>query len=93
MQGGGEIARGNSQNLLKTVAANSYLFKRIQQGWCVGMFLYGVSFVYDVGLGRPEEKPSTLEPLPVRLRELTGKLGWMKWEPMSLTAKVRGGGH
>ena len=57
------------------------------------MFLYGVSFVYDVGLGRPEEKPSTLEPLPVRLRELTGKLGWMKWEPMSLTAKVRGGGH
>ena len=57
------------------------------------MFLYGVSFVYDVGLGRPEEKPSTPEPLPVRLRELPGKLGWMKWEPMSLTAKVRGGGH
>jgi len=75
MQSGNEIARGNSQKLLKTVAANSYLFKRIQQGWCVGMFLYGVSFVYDVGLGRPEEKPSTLGPLPVRLRELPGKLG------------------
>ena len=93
MQDRSEIARGNSQNLLKTVAGNSYFFKRIQQGRCVGMFLYGVSFVYDVGLGRPEEKPSTLEPLPVRLRELPGKLGWMKWEPMSLTAKVRGGGH
>jgi len=96
MQSGCEIARGNSQNLLKTVAANSYLFKRVQQGRHVGMFLYGVSFVYDVGLGRPEEKPSTLEPLPVWLRELTGKLGWMKWEPVSLTGggcQVRGGGH
>ena len=93
MQSGNEIARGNSQKLLKTVAANSYLFKRIQQGRCVGMFLYGVSFVYDVGLGRPEEKPSTSGPLPARLKELAGKLGWMKWEPMSLTAKVRGGGH
>ena len=38
-----------------------------------------------LGSGRPEEKPSTSEPLPVRLKELTGKLGWMKWEPMSLT--------
>jgi len=38
-----------------------------------------------LGSGRPEEKPSTPEPLPVRLKELTGKLGWMKWEPMSLT--------
>ena len=47
-----------------------------------------------LGSGRPEEKPSTSEPLPVRLRELAGKLGWMNWEPMSLTdAKVRGGGH
>ena len=89
MQSGNEIARGNSQNLLKTVAATSYLLKRIQQGRCVGMFLYGVSFVYDVGLGRPEEKPSTPGPLPGRLRELPGKLGWMKWEPMNLTAKVR----
>ena len=43
-----------------------------------------------LGLGRPEVKPSTPEPLPGRLRELTGKLGWMNWEPMSLTAKVRG---
>ena len=57
------------------------------------MFLYRVSFVYDVGLGRPEVKPSTLESLPGRLKELPGKLGWMKWELMNLTAKVRGGGH
>ena len=48
----------------------------------------------SLGSGRPEEKPSTPEPLPGRLRELPGKLGWMKWEPMNLTdAKVRGGGH
>ena len=55
------------------------------------MFLYGVSFVYDVGLGRPEEKPSTSESLPVRLRELAGKLGWMKWEPVNLTGYLSGG--
>jgi len=39
----------------------------------------------SLGLGRPEVKPSTPEPLPVRLKELPGKLGWMNWEPMSLT--------
>ena len=32
MQGRGEIARGNSQNLLKTVVANFYLFKRYSRG-------------------------------------------------------------
>ena len=48
----------------------------------------------SLGLGQPEVKPSTSVPLPVRLKELPGKLGWMKWEPMNLTdAKVRGGGH
>jgi len=26
-------------------------------------------------------KPSTSEHLPARLKELVGKLGWMKWEP------------
>jgi len=52
-----------------------------------------IARIAGLGQGLPEEKPSTLEPLPVRLRELTGKLGWMNWEPMSLTAKVRGGGH
>jgi len=30
--------------------------------------------------------------LPARLRELPGKLGWMKWEPPS-GCPVRGGGH
>ncbi|MCD6387744.1 MAG: hypothetical protein J7L30_05445 [Methanophagales archaeon] len=35
----------------------------------------------SLGSGGPEVKPSTLEPLPGRLRELTGKLRWMKWEP------------
>ena len=41
------------------------------------------SLLADAGLGQglPEEKPSTPEPLPGRLRELPGKLGWMKWEP------------
>jgi len=48
----------------------------------------------SLGQGLPEVKPSTPEPLPGRLRELPGKLGWMNWEPMNLTdAKVRGGGH
>ena len=49
-----------------------------------------------LGQGLPEVKPSTSGPLPVRLKELTGKLGWMKWEPVSLTGggcQVRGGGH
>jgi len=35
----------------------------------------------SLGQGQPEVKPSTPEPLPERLRELPGKLGWMKWEP------------
>ena len=39
----------------------------------------------SLGQGLPEVKPSTSEPLPVRLKELKGKLGWMNWEPMSLT--------
>ena len=46
----------------------------------------------SLGQGLPEVKPSTSEPLPVRLRELPGKLRWMNWEP-NLTAKVRRGGH
>jgi len=37
-----------------------------------------------LGLGQPEVKPSTPESLPGRLRELPGKLGWMKWEPLPL---------
>ena len=47
----------------------------------------------SAGLGRgpPEVKPSTLEPLPGRLRELPGKLGWMKWEPVNLTGYLSGG--
>ena len=35
----------------------------------------------SLGRGPPEVKPSTSEPLPVRLKELKGKLGWMNWEP------------
>jgi len=49
------------------------------------------SLLADAGLGQglPEEKPSTPEPLPGRLRELPGKLGWMKWEPPSLIGEGR----
>jgi len=53
----------------------------------VGEYLYITSSLLFIaryaglGSGRPEVKPSTSEPLPVRLKELTGKLGWMKWEP------------
>ena len=48
----------------------------------------------SLGRGPPEVRPSTPEPLPGRLRELPGKLGWMNWEPVSLTApSVGGGGH
>ena len=43
----------------------------------------------SLGLGQPEVKPSTPEPLPVRLKELTGKLGWMKWEPPTLFSEGR----
>ena len=43
----------------------------------------------SLGLGQPEEKPSTLGPLPGRLKELTGKLGWMKWEPPPLFSEGR----
>ena len=27
--------------------------------------------------------------MPVRLKELTGKLGWMKWEPLPLFSEGR----
>ena len=61
-------------------------------------YLYSIIALFiacyaGLGLGLPEVKPSTSEPLPVRLKELPGKLRWMNWEPMNLTAKVRGGGH
>ena len=54
---------------------------------------YSLPASAGLGQGLPKVKPSTPEPLPGRLKELPGKLGWMKWEPMSLTAQVRGGGH
>ena len=38
---------------------------------------------------RPEERLSTSEPLPGRLKELTGKLRWMKWEPPPLFSEGR----
>ena len=43
----------------------------------------------SLGSGGPEVKPSTPEPLPVRLRELAGKLGWMNWEPPPLFSEGR----
>jgi len=72
------------------VAANSLLFKGgIQQGRWVGKYLYSGIALFIVrsaglGSGRPEVKPSTSGPLPARLKELAGKLGWMKWEPPPL---------
>ena len=42
-----------------------------------------------LGLGQPEVKPSTPGPLLGRLRELPGKLGWMKWEPLPLFSEGR----
>jgi len=52
----------------------------------VGMYLYKgivlfIARIAGLGSGRPEVKPSTPRPLPVRLRELAGKSGWMNWEP------------
>ena len=42
---------------------------------------YSLPASAGLGQGLPEVKPSTSEPLPARLKELAGKLGWMKWEP------------
>ena len=52
----------------------------------MGEYLYkSIVFIIvrsaGLGSGRPEVKPSTSEPLPARLKELAGKLGWMNWEP------------
>ena len=49
-------------------------------------YLYSIIVLFiarraSLGRGPPEVKPSTSEPLPARLRELAGKLGWMNWEP------------
>ncbi len=66
-----------------------------QQGRCVGEgSLYNIIVLFtarraSLGLGQPEVKPSTPEPMPVRLKELTGKLGWMKWEPLPLFSEGR----
>ena len=51
-----------------------------------GEYLYDVivfitACYAGLGSGRPEVKPSTLEPLPGRLKEPKGKLRWMNWEP------------
>ena len=65
------------------VAANSRLFK--DRAGEVGALYKSDIFIIarraSLGLGRPEVKPSTPEPMPGRLKELTGKLRWMKWEP------------
>ena len=55
----------------------------------MGEYLYkSIVFIIvrsaGLGLGRPEVKPSTPRPLPVRLKELAGKSRWMNWEPVSL---------
>ena len=65
-------------------------------GDAVGKVLYSIIVLFiacyaGLGLGQPEVKPSTSGPLPVRLKELTGKLVWMKWEPPPLIGE--GGGH
>ena len=57
-------------------------------------YLYGIIVLFiarraGLGSGRPEVKPSTPEPLPVRLKELPGKLGRMKWEPPPLFSEGR----
>ena len=61
-----------------------YLYKSV---------VFHIARYAGLGSGGPEVKPSTSGPMPVRLKELTGKLRWMNWEPVSLTAKVRRGGH
>ena len=53
-------------------------------------YLYSIIALFiacyaGLGQGLPEVKPSTSGPLPVRLKELPGKLRWMNWEPVSLT--------
>ena len=77
-----------TQLIFKNIVAAPH-FHGIQQVRRVVKYLYkGVVFFIargaGLGSGRPEVKPSTSEPLPVRLRELAGKLGWMNWEPVSL---------
>ena len=57
-------------------------------------YLYSIIVLFiackaGLGLGQPEEKPSTSGPLPVRLKELPGKLRWMKWEPPPLIGEGR----
>jgi len=48
----------------------------------------------SLGLGQPEVKPSTPEPMPGKLKEPPGKLRWMKWEPnLAEDARWGGGGH
>ena len=54
----------------------NYLYKSV---------VFHIARYAGLGSGGPEVKPSTSGPLPVRLKELTGKLRWMNWEPVSLT--------
>ena len=74
------------------VAANSYIFKG-GAGDTGVIYIKSIVFFIarraSLGLGQPEVKPSTPEPMPVRLKELTGKLGWMKWEPLPLFSEGR----
>ena len=70
-------------------------FSKVERGCGWEKYLYDdIVFIVargaGLGLGRPEVKPSTPESLPAWLRELAGKLRWMKWEPMSLAG---GGCH
>ena len=74
-----------STNFKNVVAANSRLFWDTACDVC-GTYLYSITVLFiacyaGLGQGLPEVKPSTSGPLPVRLKELTGKLRWMNWEP------------
>ena len=61
------------------VAAYSYLFIAAVEGG----YLY-FSLLTELGAGPVRREALDIEPMPGRLKELTSKLRWMKWEPPSL---------
>jgi len=55
--------------------------RRVGRKYLYNIIVFITARSAGLGSGRPEVKPSTLGPLPVRLKELAGKSRWMNWEP------------
>jgi len=84
------------KDLFKNIVA-APPFQMWQQGMGVGIFIIKHYRIFHCSQSEPRVGPTRREALDTttaaRKAERRRVIRWMKWEPMNLTAKVRGGGH